>query len=100
MLGSARPPRGRVLPLGHGNGLLAGNLDALKAVVRLDLLLHLLLDPREVLGRDAVGQLQIVIKAVLHRGTGGELSLGPDLQNGRGKHVGARMAQGLEFSHG
>ena len=53
----------------------------------------------EILGRDAVRQIDVIIKAVLDRRTGGELRFRPDPQNGRGKHVRSRMADAFEIRH-
>ena len=72
---------------------------ALEDVVRLDLLLHLLLDLREILRRDAVRQIDVVIEAVLDRRPGGELRLRPDAQDGRGQHMRGGMADALEVGH-
>jgi hypothetical protein len=79
--------------------LLPGDFNAFETVVRLDLLLHLLLDARKVLRRDPVRQVEIVIKAVLDRRTGGKLRLRPDAQDRRGKHVRTGMTKGFNFSH-
>ena len=75
-------------------------IDPLEDVVRFDLLFHLRLDLREILGRDAVRQIDVVIEAVLHRRPGGELRLRPDAQDGRRQHVRGGMAQPLEVGHG
>ena len=85
--------------LRHGQRLVARNDDALEGVVRFDLLLHLRLDLREILGRDAVRQFDVVIKAVLDRRPGGELRVGPDAQDGRRQDVRGGMAQALEVGH-
>ena len=69
-------------------------------MVRLDLFFHLLLDSGEILGRDAVRQLNIVIESVLYRRAGGKLGLGPDFQNSRGEDMGGGVADAFEFSHG
>ena len=68
-------------------------------MVGLDLLLHLRLDGREVLGRDAVRQVDVVVEAVLDRRPGGELGVGPEAQDGGGHDVGAGMTKGFDFSH-
>ena len=100
-LARARPfpkARERAFP-GKLQRLLARDVDALETMVRLDLLLHLRLDARKVLGRDAVRQVDVVIKAVLDRRAGGELRLRPEAQDGRGQHVGAGVTKGFNFSH-
>ena len=64
-----------------------------------DDLSHLCFDPGEILGRDAVPQIDVIIKSLLHRRPRRELCLGPDAQNGLGQHVGAGMTQGFQFVH-
>ena len=96
---AARPGRrGRPLSA-SAHRLLARDDAALEDVVRLDLLLHLLLDLREILRRDAVRQIDVVIKPILHRRPRGELRLRPDAQDGRRQHVGGGVAQALEVGH-
>ena len=46
-----------------------------------------------------MGEFDIVVEAVLHRGTGGELSLWPDVEDGVGQHMGAGVPDGFEFGH-
>ena len=46
-----------------------------------------------------MAEFHVVIKAVLDRRAGGELGIGPDAQDGRGEHVGAGMADALQFGH-
>ena len=72
---------------------------ALEDVVRLDLLFHLRLDLLEILRRDPVRQIDVVIEAILHRRPGGELRLRPDAQDGRGQHVRGGVAQALDVGH-
>ena len=69
-------------------------------MVGFDLLFHLGLDLREILGRDAMRQFDVVIEAVLDRRTGGELRFGPDAQNGGRQNMRAGMAEPLEVGHG
>ena len=57
----------------------ARNFHAFERMVCFDLLLHLRLDLLEILRRNAVRKIDVVIKAVLHRRPGGELRLRPDL---------------------
>ena len=71
----------------------------LENVVGLDFLFHLLLDPREVVGRDAVRQVEVVVKAILHRRARGNLRLRPDAQDGRGPHVRGGVAEALDVGH-
>jgi hypothetical protein len=68
-------------------------------MVRFRLLLHLGFDLREVFGRDAMREFDIVVEAVLDRRTGGELRLGPDLENGGSEHVRGGMAEALDVRH-
>ena len=79
--------------------LLACDNHLLEDVVRLDLFLHLLFDLREVFRRDAMLQLHVVVKPVLHRRPGGKLRVRPQPQNGRGHHVGGRMPEPFELGH-
>ena len=83
----------------HGQRFVARNFHALERMVRLDLLLHLRLDLLEIVGRDAMRQLDVVIETVLHRRPGGELRIGPDFQNGRGQDVRGGMAEALDVGH-
>ena len=66
-------------------------------MIGLDLLFHLGLDLLEILGRDAVAEFHVVVKAVLDRRTGSELGVGPEAQDGRGEHVGAGMPDAFQF---
>src|SRR5437667_11459335 len=68
-------------------------------MIGFDLLFHLGLDLLEILGRDAVAEFHVVVKAVLDRRTGSELGVGPEAQDGRGEHVGAGMADALQLGH-
>ncbi len=70
-----------------------------KRVVRLDLLFHLRLDLLEILRRDAVRQIDVVIKSVFDRRPGGELRLGPEPQDGGGQHVRGGMADAFQLGH-
>ncbi len=94
---SVRPPSrplSRIL-----QRLLARDDDFLEGVVRLDLLFHLGLDGREILRRDAVLQVHVVVKAVLDRRPGGELRVRPQAQNGGGHDVRGGMPDALQFGH-
>ena len=55
------------------------NFDFFEWMVRFDFLLHLGFDVREIVGRNPVGQIDIVIKAVLNWWSGSELRFRPDL---------------------
>ncbi len=69
-------------------------------MVGLNLFLHLLLDPRKVLGRDPVRQIDVVIEAIVDRRTGGKLRFRPNAQHRRGQHMRAGMTQRFDVSHG
>ena len=97
---TARSEGGQFTALGHSEGIGAGNFNALEDMVGLDLAFHILLDAGEILRRDAVGELEVVVKSVFHWRTCRELGLGPDFQNCRGKHMGGGVADAFEFSHG
>ena len=71
----------------------------LERMVRLNLLLHLLLDLRKIFGRDAVAEFHVVIKPILDWRAGGELGIGPEAQDGCSEHMGAGMADALQFGH-
>jgi len=68
------------------------NFGFFERMIRLNFLFHLGLDLFEIIGRNAVRKIYIVIKAVLHRRPCGELRFRPDFQNGRRKYVRRRMA--------
>ena len=68
-------------------------------MVCFDFLFHLGLDFLEVLGRNAVRQLDIVVKAVLDRRSGGKLSLRPEAQDGGRQNMGAGMAEPFQLGH-
>ena len=97
---AARPEGGEFAAFGQRDRLVARYLDPLENMVRLDLALHLLLDPREILRGDPVRELDIVVKPVLDRRAGRKLGLGPDFQNRGGQHVRAGMSDAFEISHG
>src|ERR1039457_3748728 len=77
---SAEPSALRIL-----HGVFARDDNFLKDVVRLDLLFHLLLDVRKIFGRDAMLEVNVVVETVFYRRPGGELSVGPQPQNGGGQ---------------
>ena len=68
-------------------------------MVRFDLLLHLRLDLLEILRRNAVREIDIIIKSVLDRRPGRELRFRPDLQNGRRQDMRRRMTKALDVRH-
>ena len=75
------------------------NFDPFERMVRFDFVFHLGLDLFEIIGRDAVGKIDIVIKAVLHRRARSELRFRPDFQNRRRKYVRRRMTKTLDIRH-
>ncbi len=54
------------------------NFDPFERMIRFDFVFHLSLDLFEILGRDAVGKIHIVIKAVVHWWPGSELRFRPE----------------------
>ena len=46
-----------------------------------------------------MAEFHVVVEAVLDWRAGGELGVGPEAQDGRGEHVGAGMAEALQFGH-
>ena len=85
--------------LGVLDGLVARDDDLLEGMVGLDFLFHLGLDGCEVLGRDAVGAFEVVVKAGFDGRAVGELGVGPEAEDGGGHHVRARVADALQFGH-
>ena len=93
--------------LHEGDGLLAGQLEDLELKVLLDDLLHLGLDGGQiVLGDLLIAEVDVVIEAVVGRGTVGEVGLGVEVLDGLGHDVGGGMADdvlglvGLNLGHG
>ncbi len=90
---------GQTALLGEFEGFVAGDDEFFEGMVCFDFEAHLLLDLGEVLRRDAVGQIDVVVEAVFHGGTGGELGFGPDFEDGGGEDVGGGVAEPLQISH-
>ena len=79
LLGSERSPNAARRPfVAERERFIPRNLDPLERMVRFDFVFHLGLDLFEIIGRDAVGKIHIVIKAVLHRRARSELRFRPD----------------------
>ena len=57
---------------------------------------HLLLDRGQVLGLDGLGELEIVVEAVVDGRPDAELGAGVELEDGLGHHVGGRVTDGLD----
>ncbi len=68
-------------------------------MIGFDLFLHLLLDLLEIVRRNPVRELDVVIEPVLDRWSGCELRVGPDFQNRSGQNVSGRMPQTFNIGH-
>jgi hypothetical protein len=79
------------------SGLLGGDVTSLERLVGLDVLSHPLLDPRQILLTGApVGELDVVVEAVLDRRSDGDLGAGPEVEDGLGEDVRSVVANQLE----
>ena len=89
-----------VLPLGAEllQRLVGGHVAPLERLVGLDVALHRLLDPRQLVLGDllAAGKLDVVVKAVGDRRADRDLRLRPELEHGLGHHVGGVVADQLQ----
>ena len=79
-MGGSLTEGAKVATLRHRQGFVAGDDDPLEGMVGFDFLFHLGLDLLEILGRDPVGEFDVVVEAVLDRRAGGELGVGPELR--------------------
>ena len=81
--------------------LLGRHVRTLEALVRLDVLAHLLLDASEVVLRQlhVLGELEVVVEAVLDRRADRDLHPGVQLHHGGGEHVGGVVAHQPERAH-
>ena len=70
---------------------------AFKGNTGLDELFHFGLNGFQVFGRESVGTVKIVIKAVFHGGADAQLGAGEQLLHGRCHYMRARMAFGFQF---
>ena len=77
-------------------GGLARDPFARHRIVGRDDLVHALFEAREVVGRKRLAAIEVVIEAVLDRGTDGGLGIGKDVLNGVGQDVGGGVAEGVE----
>ena len=84
--------RGEAAFLAELERFVARYLCALERMVGFDLLFHLCLDLFEILRRNAVRKIDIIIETVLDRRPGGELRLGPYFQNRSRQDVRRGMA--------
>ena len=80
-------------------GLLAGDLPADERLVLVGDLLHLGLDPREVLGRQLVVEVDVVVEPGVGRRADVELGIGKDAEERGRQDVGRRVAEFFEGSH-
>ena len=59
---------------------------------------HLVLERGEILRRERLGDLEVVVEAVLDRRAEADLRVGAQASHGRREHVRGRMAQHVERS--
>ncbi len=81
-----------------GLGLLARPVFLGEGAVARDDLAHALLDRREVLGRERLGAVEVVVEAVLDHRADGDLRAGPEPLHRLGQHVRRVVADELEGS--
>jgi hypothetical protein len=79
--------------------LLACDYNSFKRMIRLNLLFHFLFDLWEVVGRNAVWEIDVIIESVLNGWPGGELGFGPEPEDGGRHDVRARVPNALELGH-
>ena len=80
----------------EGLGFLARDLPLGEGFVARDDLAHLLLDRREILGREGLVARKIVIEAVLDHGPDGHLRARVELLHGFGEHMGRIVPDELQ----
>jgi hypothetical protein len=68
-------------------------------MVGLDFLFHLSLDFLEILRRDAVRQVHVVIETILDGRAAGELRVGPEAEDGGGQDMRAGVAESFQIGH-
>ena len=95
----ARPKGAQFPGFRHLHGLRAGNNFLLERLVFLHHLLHLLLNALKILCADAVVQLHVVIKTVIHGRAASQLGVRPEAANGRSQNVRAGVAQPFQIRH-
>ena len=83
----------------HLHGIRAGNDFLLENLVFLHHFFHLLLNAFKILCADAVVQLHVVIKTVIHGRPAGQLGIRPEAANGRSQNVRAGVAQPFQIRH-
>ena len=82
-----------VLLLEPGPRLVAADLASLPRAPLGELAVDLLLDPGEIVFHDRLGELEVVVEAVLDRRADGDLDAGVEAADGLGEQVRARVAQ-------
>ena len=80
-------------------GFLAGALEALELLVLLGDAAHLLLDLHEVLGRESVVEVEVVVEAVVGGRSDVQLGLGEQAEHGGAQHVGGGVTDLLKGRH-
>ena len=80
-------------------GFLAGALEALELLVLLGDAAHLFLDLHQVLGREGMVEVEVVVEAVVGGRSDVQLSLGEEAEHGGAQHVGGGVTDLLEGSH-
>ena len=83
----------------HPESFLSTDDHLLERLVLLDHLLHLRLDFLEVIGRNAMLKIDIVVETIFHRRPGSKLGIRPDPANGRGQNVGGGVPKSLQVRH-
>ena len=78
--------------------LVAADFNALERMVLGNDLRHLLLDPRKVFGRKAMGQIKVVVEAVLGGRTNVQLDILEDPANGGSHHMRRAVAHAVQLT--
>src|SRR4051812_38811294 len=94
-----RAERAKFTTLRHIECFVSRKGRSFESVVRFDFLFHLRFDFLEVFRRDAMRQLDVVIKSVLNRRARGELRFRPNLQDSRGENMRRGVAQPFQVRH-
>ena len=83
----------------HRLRLFARNHHPLEALVLLRHLAHLRLDLLEIIRRDPVLHVEVIIEAIFDRRPVGELGIRPDSEDSRRHHVSCGMAEPFQIRH-